>query len=43
MIDLFMVVLSLWHDYDVREIWGIKWGYRGFYEEYPNNWIELNP
>jgi 6-phosphofructokinase 1 len=27
----------------VREIYGIKWGYRGFYEEYPDNWIELNP
>lgn len=37
------IVLSLWHDYGVRDIWGIKWGYRGFYEEFPNNWIELNP
>ena len=37
------VVFSLWNDYKVRKIWGIKWGFRGFYEEFPNNWIELNP
>ena len=37
------IVMSLWNDYNVRKIWGIKWGYRGFYEEFPKNWIELNP
>ncbi len=37
------LVMSLWTDYGVRKIWGIKWGYRGFYEDFPNNWIELNP
>jgi 6-phosphofructokinase 1 len=26
------VVMSLWNDYNVKKIWGIKWGYRGFYE-----------
>lgn len=26
----------------MREIYGIKWGYRGFYEDFPNNWINLN-
>ena len=33
----------LWYDYGVRTIYGIKWGYRGFYEEYPKNWEVLNP
>ena len=37
------VVMSLWNDYNVKKIYGIKWGYRGFYEEFPKNWIELNP
>ncbi len=37
------IVMSLWNDYRVRKIWGIKWGYRGFYEDFPKNWIELNP
>jgi 6-phosphofructokinase 1 len=27
----------------VRKIWGIKWGYRGFYEDFPKNWMELTP
>jgi 6-phosphofructokinase 1 len=37
------LVTSLWYNYDVRTIYGIKWGYRGFYEDFPENWIELNP
>ena len=37
------IVLSLWRDYRVREIYGVKWGYRGFYEDFPNNWIKLDP
>ncbi len=37
------IVDSLWFDYDVREIYGIKWGYRGFYEDFPKHWMELNP
>ena len=28
-------------EYEVDEIWGIKWGYRGFYED-PKYWIKLN-
>lgn len=36
------LVMSLWNDYGVRKIWGIKWGFRGFYEDFPNNWIELD-
>lgn len=35
------IVLGLIDSYDVNEIWGIKWGYRGFYEDFPNNWIKL--
>ena len=29
-------------EYGVKDIWGIKWGYRGFYEEFPKYWTELN-
>ena len=36
-------MLALWNDYKVRTIYGVKWGYRGFYEDFPENWIELNP
>jgi 6-phosphofructokinase 1 len=37
------LVLCLYNDYKVREVWGVKWGYRGFYEEYPKNWVQLDP
>ena len=33
------LVESLTFEYGCTEIWGIKWGYRGFYEDFPNNWI----
>ena len=25
--------------YGVKAIWGIRWGYRGFYEEFPKHWM----
>lgn len=25
------LVMSMWHDYNITKIWGVKWGYRGFY------------
>ncbi len=37
------IVECLEYEYGVKEIWGIKWGYRGFYEDFPKHWIELNP
>ena len=37
------IVQSLWDNYGVRSIHGIRWGYRGFYEDFPNNWVELTP
>jgi 6-phosphofructokinase 1 len=27
------IVMSLWFNYEVREIYGIKWGYKGFYTD----------
>ena len=36
------VVECLTYEYRVKEIYGIKWGYRGFYEEFPKYWTELN-
>ena len=31
---------SLYNNYGVKQIYGVKFGYRGFYK---NNWIELSP
>lgn len=36
------LVNCLTSEYGVNEIYGIKWGYRGFYEDFPKHWIELN-
>ena len=33
---------SLINEYKVKEVYGIKWGYKGFYEDFPKHWIELN-
>jgi 6-phosphofructokinase 1 len=33
--------MSLWYNYGVRTIYGIKWGYGGIYDE--KSWIELTP
>lgn len=30
------------NDYKVNKVYGVRWGYRGFYEDFPNNWVELN-
>jgi 6-phosphofructokinase 1 len=35
------LVMSLWYNYGVRKIFGIKYGYEGFQES--NEWIELSP
>lgn len=35
------LVMSLWYNYGVRTIYGIKWGYGGIYDE--KSWIELTP
>ena len=42
------LVMSLWYNYGVTNIWGVKWGYKGFHagdkdlakDKY---WIPLNP
>jgi 6-phosphofructokinase 1 len=36
------IVTALSNDYSVKKIWGIKWGFRGFYEDFPNNWVPLD-
>lgn len=36
------LVQCLSYEYGVKEIWGIRWGYRGFYEEFPKHWIHLD-
>ena len=42
--------MTLWHNYGVKEIYGIQWGYRGFYEKTKDEngkdsdfWLPLNP
>jgi 6-phosphofructokinase 1 len=35
------IVECLYFEYGVKEIWGIKWGYRGFYED-DKYWVPLN-
>ena len=37
------IVMSLWFNYEVKSIYGIKWGYKGFYTDIEKNWIELTP
>ena len=37
------LVLSLWHTYGVRCIYGFKYGYQGFIPKYGHDVIELNP
>lgn len=36
------IVMSLYYNYESREIWGVKWGYKGFYSG-EDNWIKLEP
>ncbi len=38
--ELFM---SLHYNYEVSEVFGIKWGYKGFYTDVEKNWIKLTP
>ena len=35
--------MTLHYNYEVKEIFGIKWGYKGFYTDIKNNWIKLTP
>ena len=35
------ITMCLRKNYGVQEVYGIKWGFRGFYEDFPSNWIEL--
>ncbi len=36
--ELFM---CLHYNYEVKEIYGIKWGYKGFYTDVDKNWVRL--
>ena len=37
------LVMCLHYNYEVREIYGIKWGYKGIYTDVDQNWIPLDP
>ena len=36
------LVRCLENEYGVKEILGIKWGFRGFCEDFPKHWVKLN-
>jgi 6-phosphofructokinase 1 len=36
------IVMSLHFNYEAAEIWGVKWGYKGFYTD-PAFWVALKP
>ncbi len=36
------IVMTLWWNYKVRKIWGVRWGYHGFFAA-GDNYISLNP
>jgi len=37
------LVMTLHFSYEVKEIYGIKWGYKGIYTDIEKNWIKLTP
>lgn len=37
------LVMCLHYNYEVRETYGIKWGYKGCYTDIENNWLKLTP
>lgn len=37
------LVMTLHYNYEVEEIYGIKWGYKGTYTDTDKNWLRLTP
>lgn len=37
------IFMALHYNYEVKEIYGVKWGYKGFYTDVDKNWIRLKP
>jgi 6-phosphofructokinase 1 len=37
------LVMTLHYSYEVKEVYGIKWGYKGIYTDIEKNWIKLTP
>ena len=37
------IVMTLHFSYEVKEIYGIKWGYKGIYTDIDKNWVKLTP
>lgn len=37
------IVMSLHFNYEVKHIYGIRWGYKGFYTDTDKNWVRLTP
>ena len=33
--------MCLHYNYEVKDIYGICWGYKGFYTDVENNWVKL--
>jgi len=30
------------HEYGVKDIFGVKWGFRGFTQDFPKHWTKLD-
>lgn len=37
------IVMTLTFNYECKEIWGIHWGYKGFYTDVQNSWVKITP
>ncbi len=37
------IVMTLHFNYEAPEIWGVMWGYKGFYTDPEKNWVKLEP
>ncbi len=35
--------MSLHYNYETPEVYGIQWGYKGFYSNTDKNWVKLTP
>ena len=37
------LTMCLYYNYEVRDIYGVRWGYKGCYTDVEQNWLKLTP
>lgn len=37
------IFMTLHFNYEAPEVYGVQWGYKGFYTDVEKNWIKLDP